>query len=74
MGLYNFDTGEWATAFGWWFSSYQQAALKAQSLGSTPNLPQYPLLHGGGYFHAQFTDSILRAFQPCTQPTLPGLP
>ncbi len=36
--------------------------------------PQYPLLHGGGYFHAQFTDSILRAFQPCTQPTLPGLP
>ena len=34
MGLYNFDTGEWATAQGFWFSSYQQAALKAQSLGS----------------------------------------
>ena len=34
MGLYNFDTGEWSTARGWWFASYQQAALKAQSLGS----------------------------------------
>lgn len=34
MGLYNFYTGKWTTAFGWWFASYQQAALKAQSLGS----------------------------------------
>ena len=34
MGLYNFDTAEWSTALGWWFASYQQAALKAQSLGS----------------------------------------
>ena len=34
MGLYSLDTGEWATAQGWWFSRYQQAALKAQSLGS----------------------------------------
>ena len=34
MGLYNFDTGEWSTALGWWFASYQQAVLKAQSLGS----------------------------------------
>ena len=34
MGLYNFDTGEWTTAFGWWFASYEEATLKAQSLGS----------------------------------------
>ena len=34
MGLYNFDTGEWSTAFGWWFASYGEATLKAQSLGS----------------------------------------
>ena len=34
MGLYNPYTGEWTTAFGWWFASYQQAVLKAQSLGS----------------------------------------
>ena len=33
MGLYNFDTG-WTTAQGWWFASYGEATLKAQSLGS----------------------------------------
>ena len=34
MGLYRFDKGKWATAFGWWFASYEEATLKAQSLGS----------------------------------------
>ena len=34
MGLYNFDAGEWSTAQGWWFASYEEATLKAQSLGS----------------------------------------
>ena len=34
MGLYNFDTGEWDTAFGWYFARYRQAVLKAESLGS----------------------------------------
>ena len=34
MGLYRFDTGEWATAQGWWFASYREAKAKAQSLGS----------------------------------------
>ena len=34
MGLYDFDTGEWTTARGWWFASYGEATLKAQSLGS----------------------------------------
>ena len=34
MGLYGFDTGEWATALGWWFASAEEAILKAQSLGS----------------------------------------
>ena len=34
MGLCNFDTGEWTTALGWWFASYGEATLKAQSLGS----------------------------------------
>ena len=34
MGIRDFATGEWATALGWWFASYQQAVLKAQSLGS----------------------------------------
>ena len=34
MGIRDTVSGEWATAFGWWFASYQQAVLKAQSLGS----------------------------------------
>ena len=34
MGLYTTDTGEWSTALGWWFASYEEATLKAQSLGS----------------------------------------
>ena len=34
MGLYNSHTGVWSTAFGWWFASYGEAILTAQSLGS----------------------------------------
>ena len=34
MGRYNSDTDVWSTALGWWFASYQQAVLKAQSIGS----------------------------------------
>ena len=34
MGLYRLDKGKWATALGWWFASYGEATLKAQSLGS----------------------------------------
>ena len=34
MGLYNSDSHSWATAFGWWFASYGEAILKAQTLGS----------------------------------------
>ncbi len=28
------DSGEWTTAFGWWFATADEANLKAQSLGS----------------------------------------
>ena len=34
MGIRDTVTGEWATALGWWFASYEEATLKAQSLGS----------------------------------------
>ena len=34
MGIRDTVTNQWATAQGWWFASYQQAVLKAQSLGS----------------------------------------
>ena len=34
MGLYRFNTNKWTTALGWWFASYGEATLKAQSLGS----------------------------------------
>ena len=34
MGIRDTVEFQWATAFGWWFASYREAALKAQSLGS----------------------------------------
>ena len=34
MGIHDTVTNQWATAFGWWFASYGEATLKAQSLGS----------------------------------------
>ena len=34
MGIRDTVSAQWATAFGWWFASYGEAALKAQSLGS----------------------------------------
>ena len=34
MGIRDTVSGEWATAFGWWFASYGEATIKAQSLGS----------------------------------------
>ena len=34
MGIRDTVTGEWATAQGWWFAGYEEATLKAESLGS----------------------------------------
>ena len=34
MGILDPVTGKWSTALGWWFASYGEATLKAQSLGS----------------------------------------
>ena len=34
MGIRDTVSGQWSTALGWWFASYQEADLKAQSLGS----------------------------------------
>ena len=34
MGIRDKVSGQWATALGWWFASYEEATLKAQSLGS----------------------------------------
>ena len=34
MGIRDTVSGQWSTALGWWFASYQEATLKAQSLGS----------------------------------------
>ena len=34
MGIRDTVSGEWSTAFGWWFASYGEAACKAQSIGS----------------------------------------
>ena len=34
MGIRDAVSGQWATALGWWFAGYEEATLKAQSLGS----------------------------------------
>ena len=34
MGIRDTVSGVWSTAFGWWFASYEEATLKALSLGS----------------------------------------
>ena len=34
MGIHDTVTNQWSTALGWWFASYEEATLKAQSLGS----------------------------------------
>ena len=34
IGIRDTVADRWSTALGWWFASYQQAVLKAQSLGS----------------------------------------
>ena len=34
MGIRDTVTNQWSTALGWWFASYEEATLKAQSLGS----------------------------------------
>ena len=34
MGIRDAVSGQWSTAFGWWFASYGEAKAKAQSLGS----------------------------------------
>ena len=34
MGIRDTVSGQWSTAFGWYFTNYGEATLKAQSLGS----------------------------------------
>ena len=34
MGIRDKFSNQWSTALGWWFASYGEATLKAQSLGS----------------------------------------
>ena len=34
MGIRDTVSGQWATALGWWFASYEEATNRAQSLGS----------------------------------------
>ena len=34
MGIHDTVTDQWSTALGWWFASYEEAANRAQSLGS----------------------------------------
>ena len=34
MGVRDTVSAQWTTAFGWWFASYEEAILKARTLGS----------------------------------------
>ena len=34
MGIHDPVSGQWSTALGWWFASYEEATNRAQSLGS----------------------------------------
>ena len=34
MGICDTVSGQWSTALGWWFASYEEATNRAQSLGS----------------------------------------
>ena len=34
MGIRDTVSGQWSTALGWWFASYEEATLKARTLGS----------------------------------------
>jgi hypothetical protein len=34
MGIRDTVSDQWTTARGWWFASYGEATLKAQTLGS----------------------------------------
>ena len=34
MGILDTVTGQWSTALGWWYASYEKATNRAQSLGS----------------------------------------
>ena len=34
MGIHDAVSGQWSTAQGWWFASYEEATNRAQSLGS----------------------------------------
>ena len=34
MGIRDTVTGQWSTALGWWYASYEEATNRAQSLGS----------------------------------------
>ena len=34
MGIRDKVSTQWSTALGWWFASYGEATLKAQSIGS----------------------------------------
>ena len=34
MGIRDTVSGQWSTALGWWFASYEEATALAQSLGS----------------------------------------
>ena len=34
MGILDTVTGQWSTALGWWFASYEEATNRAQALGS----------------------------------------